>query len=82
MRNLQLRVLLHALLFVCISSSPLALAQAGSAATADEATVEALVETSGNGKVLSVSEQAEFFKVKVLVDGKVKVIKVPKPGGS
>lgn len=57
-------------------------AYAASAATADEATTEALAETSGNGKVLSVSEKSDFFKVKVLVDGKVKVIKIPKSDGS
>ncbi len=80
----QQRYLLPTLLFLCIACLPLVSVSAAdnSATTADEASVAALAETSGDGKVLSVSEQSGFYKVKVLVEGKVKVIKVPKADGS
>lgn len=51
---------------------------AGSASTAQAATRIALDEVGGDGRVLSVSEASEVFKVKVLVDGKVRVLKIPK----
>ncbi len=73
---------LLAALFIAPVITPVLHAADGFAGTADEATVEALNMTGEDAKILSVSEQEDFFKVKVLAEGKVKVIKIPKPDGA
>lgn len=74
---------MQCLLLATLLSAPVLLqAEQGFAGTADEASIEALNTTGENAKILSVSEQDDFFKVKVLVEGKVKIIKVPKPDGA
>jgi len=75
----MVRALSRGLIVACLALTAMqALAASGYASTADEASVQGLEEINGEGKVLSVSEQDSFFKVKVLVDGKVRVLKIPK----
>lgn len=92
--RLALQALLRCVLLAILFSAPILKAEDqqeeeklaelsdGFADTADEATVEALNKTGEDAKILSVSEQDDFFKVKVLVEGKVKVIRIPKPDGA
>ena len=44
----------------------------------EEASELALEQVEGNGKVLSLQELEKHYRVKILIDGKVRIIKVDK----
>jgi len=51
---------------------------AAEASSKEEASELALEQVEGNGKVLSLQELEKHYRVKVLIDGKVRIIKVDK----
>ena len=48
------------------------------ASSKEEASELALEQVEGNGKVLSLQELEKHYRVKILIDGKVRIIKVDK----
>ena len=48
------------------------------AGSKEEASELALEQVEGNGKVLSLQELEKHYRVKILIDGKVRIIKVDK----
>lgn len=51
---------------------------AAEANSKEEASELALEQVEGDGKVLSLQELEEHYRVKILIDGKVRIIKVDK----
>jgi len=51
---------------------------AAEASSKEEASELALEQVEGDGKVLSLQELENHFRVKILIDGKVRIIKVDK----